>query len=30
VKHCHTRNADGADAGIDLLELQVRNEAMKG
>ena len=30
VKHCHARNADGADTGIDLLELQVRNEAMKG
>ena len=30
VKHCRARNADGADAGIDLLEFQVRNEAMKG
>jgi hypothetical protein len=30
VKHCHARNADGADAGIDLLEFQVRKEGMKG
>jgi hypothetical protein len=30
VKHYRARNADRADTGIDRLELQVRNEGMKG